>query len=508
MDMPGAYAAVVLTGSECRALADAFTAHNYRVDAVIELVGDEAHRALSRNSTVPAVRALETRDEPLATLTRLWPLQQAVDRASVDQALPELREPLVAAGILIDGGDRVRAAVDLRPYASDEGEFWVASDLTPNLDTFTAPIRPDHVLGVSAASATLAQLTIRHPVNSALDLGTGCGVQSLHLARHSGRVVATDLNPRALQLARLTFGINSTTVDLRLGDLYRPVAGERFDLIVANPPYVMSPPGAARLTYREGHAVADTLVESVVTEGAAQLADGGVLQVLANWAHVRGEDWTDRVGAWVASTGCDAHVVQREVLDPYAYIEIWLADAGLAGSPNYPDRYREWCDYFDRLRIEAVGLGWLVLRNVGRAQPWIRIEDWPHPLAQPIGPTLAAELDAIDRLSGMGDDQVLQTRWRLAEDVVEESTGRPGQADPEHIVLRQQVGFRRAFALDTATAGILGACDGELTLAEIIAAVSDLIGADPAALTQDTLERVREFVLDGLLHPGSGEFID
>ena len=75
-------------------------------------------------------------------------------------------------------------------------------------------------------------------------------------------------------------------------------------------------------------------------------------------------------------------------------------------------------------------------------------------------------------------------------------------------MLRQQVGFRRAFALDTATAGILGACDGELTLAEIIAAVSDLIGADPAALTQDTLERVREFVLDGLLHPGSGEFID
>ena len=171
-------------------------------------------------------------------------------------------------------------------------------------------------------------------MNSALDLGTGCGVQSLHLARHTGRVVATDLNPRALQLARLTFGINSTTVDLRLGDLYRPVAGERFDLIVANPPYVMAPPGAARLTYREGHAVADTLVESVVTEGAAQLADGGALQVLANWAHVRGEDWTDRVGAWVASTGCDAHVVQREVLNPYAYVELWLADAGLAGSPD------------------------------------------------------------------------------------------------------------------------------------------------------------------------------
>ena len=130
------------------------------------------------------------------------------------------------------------------------------------------------MLGVSAASATLAELTIRRPVRRALDLGTGCGVQSLHLARHAGHVVATDLNPRACELARLTFGINATTVDLRLGDLYRPVAGEQFDLIVANPPYVISPPGPDRLTYREGNAAADTLVERVVTDGAASPGRG------------------------------------------------------------------------------------------------------------------------------------------------------------------------------------------------------------------------------------------
>jgi hypothetical protein len=205
------------------------------------------------------------------------------------------------------------------------------------------------------------------------------------------------------------------------------------------------------------------------------------------------------VAGWVAATGCDAHVVQREVLDPYAYIEVWLADAGLTGSPGYADSYRLWCDYFDQLGIEEVGLGWLVLRNAGRRKPWLRIEDWPHPLEQPIGPALAAELDAVDLLAGMTDDQILQRRWRLAEDAVEETTGRPGQADPQHIVLRQQVGLRRAYALDTATAGILGACDGELTLAEIITAVSGLIGADPAALAGDTLQRVRGFVLDGLL---------
>ncbi len=479
-------------------LADAFRTLDYRVDAVVELIGAEEHAALARNSTVPATRALARRDDPLATLTRLWLLQQPVPGTALEPALPGLVQPLVEAGILAAESGQVRALVDLRPYATDDGDYWVAADLTPNLDTRVRPIHPDHVLGVSAASASLAQLTLRRPVGRALDLGTGCGVQSLHLARHAEAVVATDLNLRAVHLARITFALNGIAVDLRPGDLYAPVAGERFDLITANPPYVMSPPDESRLTYREGDAPGDTLVERVVVEGAAHLADGGVLQVLANWAHLRGQDWTDRVGGWLARTGCDGHVVQREVLDPYAYIEIWLADAGLTGSARYAERYAAWCDYFDGLGIEAVGLGWLTLRRRGRT-PSVRIEDWPHPVEQPIAPALAADLDAVDRLAGLTDEQILAGRWRLATDVVEETTGRPGAADPEHLVFRQQRGFRRAMSLDTATAGILGACDGELTLAQIVASVAGLLDVEETALTRQTVDRVRMLVAEGWL---------
>jgi methylase of polypeptide subunit release factors len=479
-------------------LADAFRSLDYRVDAVVGLIGTVAHAALGRNSTVPAIRVLAGRDDPLATLARLWLLQQPVPRTPLERALPGMVESLVRAGILAAEADQVRALVDLRPYATDDGDFWVAADLTPNLDTQVSPIRPDHVLGVSAASASLAQLTVRRPVNRALDLGTGCGVQSLHLARHANAVVATDLNPRALDLARITFAMDGTAVDLRLGDLYQPVAGERFDLITANPPYVMSPPDVARLTYREGAAPGDALVERVVVEGAAHLAEDGVLQVLGSWAHVRGQDWTDRVGGWVAATGCDGHVVQREVLDPYAYVEVWLADAGLTGSPAYAERYAAWCDYFDRLGIESVGLGWLTLRRTPRT-PSVRIEDWPHPVEQPIAPALDAGLSAVDRLAEMTDEMILATRWHLADDVVEETTGRPGDADPEHVVFRQQRGFRRAVALDTATAGILGACDGELTLDQIVASVAGLLEADVNPLRHETVARVRTLVVDGFV---------
>src|SRR5947207_195165 len=80
--------------------------------------------------------------------------------------------------------------------------------LTPGRDGKVSPTRPDLVLGVSAASTSLAQLTPREVIGSALDLGTGCGVQSLHLARHAARIVATDVNPRALELAEVTLGLN------------------------------------------------------------------------------------------------------------------------------------------------------------------------------------------------------------------------------------------------------------------------------------------------------------
>jgi hypothetical protein len=295
--------------------------------------------------------------------------------------------------------------------------------------------------------------------------------------------------------------LNGLDVDLRLGSLYEPVQGQRFDLITTNPPYVMSPPrtDADRLVYREGSWTSDGLVEQVVRQGVHHLSEGGVLQVLANWAHVRGQDWHDRIGGWLAGTGCDAHVVQREVLDVYEYVELWLADAGLAGSPGYVRRYTEWLDYFAALGIEAVGMGWLLLHRVGHASPDVRIEDWPYPVEQPIAPALTAELAAVRLERRLSDEDLLSRRWVLASDVVEETTGLPGQADPQHIVLRQQRGFRRAVEAGTALAGVLGACDGELGLGQIIATVAGLLDAGEPALRAELVPQLRRLVVDGFL---------
>ena len=144
-------------------------------------------------------------------------------------------------------------------------------------------------------------------------------------------------------------------------------------------------------------------------------------------------------------------------------------------------------------------MGWLLLHRAGRDEPRLRVEDWPYAVEQPIAPALAAELAAVRLAERLTDDQLLARRWLLASDVVEETTGVPGQADPQHLVLRQQTGFRRAVEPGTALAGVLGACDGELTLAQVVDSVAGLLGVDAAALRAELVPRVRTLVVDGFL---------
>lgn len=482
---------------DAAALRAAFQAAGYTTDAVIERIGSLGQEGLGRNCTIPADVALGEDHDPQAALIRLFILQQAVPSKAVAAAID--LDALVAAGVVAIDGDTVCAAVDIRPFASpdDGASGWVVSDLTPGLDQVTAPTRPDYVLGVSPASTTLAQLIARTPVGSALDLGTGCGVQSLHLARHVQKVVATDVNERAIDLAGLTLALSGAHADLRVGSLFEPVAGERFDLIVSNPPYVMSPPSEeeSTLAYRETNLLGDGLVEAIVRQAPDHLNPGGSLQLLTNWAVVEGVDWSERLSSWAPD--CDLWVIERERLDVFSYIEMWLTDAGLAGSPDWRPAYRRWLDYFDDLGIREVGMGWILLTAIEGRPPVHRLESWPHAVSQPVGDVFARHPRALED-SLLPTEKLLASRPRLV-DVVEETIGRPGEADPEHIVLRQRRGLLRAIEVGTAEAAVFGALDGELTLGQVLAAVADVLDLNPVELSASVIPVVRGALRDQFL---------
>ena len=505
-------------------------ATGWGVDSVHHLLGDAADAALRREIRLPALRALHrVLDEdraagatpnPTAVLTVLFMLGQSVSVAELDAALRRTRTRGALAMGLVElvpdaaPAPRVRALVDLRPHEARDGagdvRWWIASDLG-ELAT-GAPLAPDHVLGIGGAGLALAALTPRRPVAAALDLGCGCGIQTLYLLRHADRVTATDVSERALAFTAFNAALAAVGPDrleLLAGSLLEPVAGRRFDLIVTNPPFVLTPPavreaGLPLMEYRDaGRPVLPGLVAGL----GEHLGVGGAAVVLGNWEHRRGRDWRRDVAAWVPDD-LDAWVIERQAQDPVEYAALWLRDGGLAPErdlPRFEAALEAWIADFEARGVEGVGLGYLIVHRPDPDSdgaprgPWRVLEEVATRPAGPLGEHVARCLEVRSGLAAMDDDAVAGLRPVTAPDVTEERHLRPGASEPEVILIRQGGGFGRVIEADTALAALVGVADGELSVAQIATAVAALTGADEAALRARMVAATRSLAAEGFV---------
>ncbi|SDP67881.1 Methyltransferase small domain-containing protein [Pedococcus dokdonensis] len=474
----------------------------YTVEAVGELLGPLASAALDREQMIPAQRVTAAAAGPLATLVRLFGLGDAVDIDEAAAALPSLGLDGAAALRLVrQQGPGVVATCDLRPYGEEGRTWWVASDL-PELAT-RAPLSEDHVLGIGGASTTLASWTPRPVVERALDVGTGCGVQALHLGSHARHVTVTDISTRALEFARFNAALNGVEWEVVEGSMLDPVAGQRFGLIVSNPPFVITPrtPDVPLFEYRDGGQAGDTLVADLVRSIGDHLEAGGVAQFLGNWEVVGDTDWRERVRGWVAGTGLDAWIVQRDVQDPAEYAETWSRDGGHhSATTEFATMYAAWLDDFASRGVSAIGFGVITLqRPVGDREPFVDLTEATGPVAAPMGSHVLSGLRARTWLAEHDDDELLAVAWRCADDVVEERHGRPGDDEPAVIQLRQGGGLGRVVRLDTVGAALVSVCDGSLPAGVALSAIAELLGEEADAVRSSALPLLRGLVADGLL---------
>lgn len=494
----------------CAALADDLRAAGFTAEGLRGAWGEAADDALAQGLRSPAERALGPRDDALAVLGRLLVLGRAQDAPAVDRALPRCSSTgLESLGIVVVQDGLAEASVLIRPQsfadAHGDGEWFVASDLDEA--ALGGPLPEDHVLGVGGASLTLASLQLPIPVATGLDLGCGCGIQALRARRDVDRVVATDVSRRALWFTRLNARLNGVdAIDTRPGSLFEPVAGTRFQRIVSNPPFVITPRGAGvpAYEYRDAGMAGDDLVAAVVAGVGAHLEAGGVAQLLGNWESRQGVDGMERVRAWVESSpvALDAWVVERESLDPLSYAQLWARDGGtLPGTPAFGALVDAWLDDFAARGVDAIGLGYLLLRRPRQGGVTLRrFERIPHPLPEGgLGAHLAAALAAHDRLAHLDDDQLAAASLVVAPDVTEARHQLPGADAPTLIELRQGAGFARSLSVDPGLAALVGACDGDLPVGALVAAIAELLEVDASALRAELLPRVRELVFTGFL---------
>lgn len=490
-----------LTGDPATRLRAALRRNGYDTAGVRALLGDDAHAALGRGEPVPAMRASAAGGE-LGVLVRLFLLGAAEPEPAVSAALAPLNTAqALGCGLLHADGSALRAALDVRPHGDDHGEWWVVSDLDP--DWTGRPPGVEHVTGVGQASISLARATVRRPVGTLLDLGTGCGVQSLHAARHAGRLTATDLAPRALAMAEATFALNELEVELLAGPWFEPVAGRRFDQIVSNPPFVVGPARVEHV-YRDSGLGGDAASELVVRALPQHLAEGGTGQVLASWLHRRSGSWVDRVASWLPAEGVDAWVIQRDVADPALYVGTWLADSAVdPRSPQGRAAAQAWLDWFDHQDADGVGFGFVTVRRTGAQHSTVVCEDLRQAMDDPLGPETAGWLDRIAWLRGRDDTTLLDTRFVLGPDVVLDRRDVPGPQGwtPEPPVLRRSSGPGWQHRTDEWGAALLAGCTGALPLDELIGLLAAAHDQPADPLVAATVPLVRDLVRHGLLLP-------
>ena len=346
-------------------------------------------------------RRLMVDDSEAATLAKLFRLTEEVSLTQAKRALEPL-EPtdLAVLGLASIDGDTVAPRVRVATY---EGLVLVSDRLDPSARSFVA--------GPNPAATRVARLTIRRPVRAALDLGTGAGTQAFLASRHSEHVVAVDVNERAIELAGFNAELNGIeNVELRQGDWLGPVAGERFDLIVSNPPYVVSPD--TELLYRDGSLVADAVTRMLVTEVPGYLEEGGIAQVMGNWAHGADEDWRAPVETWIAGSGCDALLLRFPGDDLVSYAAGWNGGLIADGAEPFLDAVDRWLDFYRGEGIEAISDGMVVLRKRA-GKNWVRAVEVPGRPTGAAGEQVLRMIEARDRRGELADDDTVRAA-RLA----------------------------------------------------------------------------------------------
>ena len=443
----------------------------YSDDAVAEALGPRPPFARTRRE-VYLRRLLDA--GPISALVRLFRLGEAIDDEEADVVLaPADVDALVEAGLLERRADTVKANVELSSY---EGLLLVH-------DRVAESAAPEswHVL-FGSASKTLAALTIRRPARSALDLGTGCGVQALLAARHADRVVATDVADRALTFARINAGLNEIeNVEFVRGDLFEPVAGQRFDLIASNPPFVVSPD--SELVFRDSHLPGHEISRVVVAQAQEHLEDDGTATILCSWIAPSDAHWSTPLRAWVAA---DALLLQFTSVTPLEYAATWT------------DELDRWLAYYRAEGIELISTGAVVIRRRPSGGKVVAFQANAAPRKN-AGEQFLRIFDAPE----LDDDALLAARFRLVDHD-----------------LRQQASYRDA----TYTVGLTGVeiggsplnvrvepdaihvlprLDGDATLAEAIDRAARETGLDRARIEQAALTTARRLYQRGFLSPSS-----
>lgn len=439
-------------------------------------------------------RLLDRMAEPilLNALLRWFWMGHSQTATKISELVPgDFLALLLKCGLVKPQEDRLSAMAMLLPF----GGFLVAADFPVAIERGESEM----VLWPNPTSKFLARFSIRRHSRATLDLGTGSGILSLGAAKFSDTVVATDLNQRAVPFASFNARLNGVeNIEVLTGDLFAPVANRRFDLILSNPPFFITPQQG--YLFCDNSMELDGLCRRLVKEAPEYLNEGGYMQMLCEWAQVSGQPWQERITEWLDGTGCDAWVMKGLTQDPGEYAQHRIRET-FSNPADDAKLYEGYMEYYRRLGVEAIHDGLIVIRRRAGTN-WVQIEEVPKTPNGDLGDMVLSTFAARDLLNQMQDNEsLLALKPRLSpharlEQICKQSNG---SWAAESITLRLISGFPYHLTLQPLVAEFLATCDGTRTAEEAIQAFAITAKAPLETVRNESLTMIRRLIDRGFM---------
>ncbi|WKD61375.1 N5-glutamine S-adenosyl-L-methionine-dependent methyltransferase [Corynebacterium ciconiae DSM 44920] len=469
------------------------------------------------SSLGPAAFAAMGRGEPAAVRRVLGhtALHEAIRLFILHDPLPLKRCENLLGSALIDAllelswaeedDDNLRVIIDIRPLDRGGRAGWVISDMDASMVQHIPG--KEHVLGVGAASLSLAEAVPHSPVDTLLDLGCGSGVQLILQADCAERLSGSDISERALSFAHASLAASHVDAELLHGPWFEPVHERRFDRIVANPPFVVGPASIDHV-YRDSGKDLDGATELVVREACAHLSEDGSAHLVGAWA-LDGGNWAQRVSAWIPSTGYAAWVLERDRVDAPRYVSTWLKDESIDPRSDIGQRRTEqWLDHFDRHGITGVGFGFIHIQRLEEDTPSeVVCEDFSSASTSGLGDEVEEYFLRTAWLRQQSSSSMLASCYQLRPGVcidrisrTDDEAGIGMRRDSVHIARTD--GPRFSHEIDEAVAALVAGLHPQgLPLGEIVELYAAAEGMDSSAILPQVITVMVDMIRHGLVLP-------
>src|SRR6266567_127896 len=264
----------LLGRDEARGLREFFASANYTATQLNDCMN--LGRLPSRlQRTLPHMFDQTREPTALNILTRWFYIGVPVSGRLARETLPEwLLSAMLESGLLSSEAQQLIPRVRITPV----GKLLIAADCALDYETQKPA---DLVLWPNRTTRLLSLFTVRKPSRRTLDLGAGCGSQSLEAAAHSDTVVAADISARAIEFAAFNARLNAVdNVEFVTGDMFAPVEGQKFDLIVSNPPFFITP--SNNFVFCDNNLDLDQFCARLVRDVPRYLNEDGYFRCCAN----------------------------------------------------------------------------------------------------------------------------------------------------------------------------------------------------------------------------------